>query len=113
MLQNRVTNQIAVHTVLDYFDGPQIVEARDLIGGHYLGVRIPEGPAGDFLVLGVEPDRLKAFRNGELSLLDLIQTRPYGWYFGSLADEETSLVVRELMDQDIPEDCLPGPNYFL
>ena len=45
-------------TTLFYYDGPQVFEARDVIGGHYVAVMVePEGGQDRYLVAGVEPDR--------------------------------------------------------
>ena len=45
---------------LVYYDGPQVFEARDTIGGHYIAVM---GASDEirYLVAGVAPERLQAF----------------------------------------------------
>ena len=45
------------HTAtLYYYDGPQVFEARDAIGGHYIAVMVePDGGKEQFLVAGVGP----------------------------------------------------------
>ena len=57
---------------LDYYDGPQVFEARDNIGGRYIAVM------GNFdeiryLVAGVPPPRLDLFCNGLLDLRGLLE----------------------------------------
>ena len=60
-------------TTLFYYDGPQVFEARDAIGGHYVAVMVePEGGHDRYLVAGVEPERLRQFRAGLLDLRTLL-----------------------------------------
>jgi hypothetical protein len=61
---------------LFYYDGPQVFEARDAIGGHYVAVLIePEHGHDRYLVAGVEPERLRQFRGGLLDLRSLLVER--------------------------------------
>ena len=68
---------------LFYCDGPQVFEARDAIGGHYVAVMVgpephsetaaPSGGPGDrYLVAGVAPERLRQFRAGAIDLRSLL-----------------------------------------
>jgi hypothetical protein len=63
-------------TTLFYYDGPQVFEARDAIGGHYVAVMVePEHGKDRYLVIGVEPERLRQFRAGLLDLRTLLAER--------------------------------------
>ena len=78
------------HTkTLFYYDGEQVFEARDAIGGHYIAVMVPGDEAHDrYLVAGVEPERLRQFRVGALDLRSLLLDRADPeWY---LADWNAS-----------------------
>ena len=57
---------------LAYYDAPQVFEARDSIGGHYIAVM---GPSREiqYLVTGVAPQLLRMFCEGEMDLLSLLQ----------------------------------------
>ena len=58
---------------LFYYDGPQVFEARDAIGGHYVAVLAPsDGADHRYLVAGVNPQRLRQFRSGILDLRSLL-----------------------------------------
>lgn len=58
---------------LFYYDGPQIFEARDAIGGHYVAVMIPpQNRKERYLVAGVAPEQLRQFRQGSVDLRTLI-----------------------------------------
>ena len=77
------------HTAtLFYYDGPQVFEARDAIGGHYVAVMVePQGEQDRYLVAGVAPERLRQFRSGTLDLRSLlVEARGQEWYLAMTAD---------------------------
>ena len=68
---------------LFYYDGPQVFEARDAIGDHYVAVMVDSGPhspaaassggSGErYLVAGIAPERLREFRAGAIGLRSLL-----------------------------------------
>ena len=74
---------VRYESTLFYYDGPQVFEARDAIGGHYVAVMVDSGPRsstavasespGDrYLVAGVTPERLRQFRAGAIDLRSLL-----------------------------------------
>jgi len=80
-------NRVHYTTALFYYDGPQVFEARDDIGGRYVGVAVtrPDGRDG-YLVKGVKPSGLNAFRAGETDLRAvLLEADNEEWF---LADAE-------------------------
>ena len=98
--------------VLDYYDGIQIFEGRDPIGGHYIAVLLESlGKAEHFLATGAKPERLRQFRVGDLDLRTLLLEAPGGEWFFIYADvpygEPLTLIPQEgdLAEQ---EDLLPG-----
>ena len=104
-------------TVLDYYDGVQIFEGRDAIGGHYVGVLVDVVDRVDrYLVTGAVPERLHLFRSGELDLRTLLLEVPGDEWFLTLSDGSggEELILRP---QDGPlsarEEFLPLPDLFL
>ncbi len=78
------------HTAtLYYYDGPQVFEARDAIGGHYIGVMItPSDGRERYLIAGVEPERLRQFRIGTLDLRSLLLERTEAtWFIARLGND--------------------------
>ena len=78
------------HTAtLVYYDGVQVFEGRDRIGGHYVGVMVDTVDDADrYLVTGVAPERLRQFRSGDLDLRTLLlEAGEDGWYFANVADD--------------------------
>lgn len=79
-------NTIRHTTTLFYYDGPQVFEARDAIGGHYVGVMVEPLDGKDrYLVAGVEPERLRQFRAGLLDLRNLLIERVIADWFLAFA----------------------------
>lgn len=98
--------------VLLYYDGIQVFEGRDPIGGHYIAALLDTvGEVDRYLATGAKPERLRQFRVGELSLRDLILDAPGGEWFFIDADaeygESLTLIPQKgaLAEQ---EDLLPG-----
>ena len=99
--------------VLLYYDGAQIFEGRDPIGGHYIAMMIDTAANGDFryVATGANPERLRQFRVGELSLRELFLDAPGDeWFFiygDPLYEEPLTLEPQEgaLAERD---DLLPG-----
>ena len=74
---------IFFHDTLVYYDGIEVFEARDRIGGNYVGVLTDrEGDLDQYLVAGVIPENLGAFRAGHLDLRSLmLDSADDEWYF--------------------------------
>ena len=68
------------------YDGPQVFEARDPIGGHYLALAVDAPEVGDrYLVVGVPPERLRQFRAGTLDLRETIAAAGRDeWYLATV-----------------------------
>ena len=111
----RTINPVAV---LDYYDGAQIFEGRDPIGGHYIAMLIDRVDNGVFryLTTGANPERLRQFRVGELDLLTLFLEAPGGeWFFiygDPLHGEPLTLLPQDGQVAD-QKDLLPLEGYTL
>ena len=108
---------VRFHRTLFYYDGPQVFEARDHIGGHYLGM-VPDvsgDPRERCLVVGVAPERLRQFRVGTIDLRTLlVDAHPDVRYVGTMpADTGDLLPLTPLGTPRIDESLLPGPGFLL
>ena len=111
---------------LFYYDGPQVFEARDAIGGHYAAVAVEpdvrplsELPSSEgrerYLVVGVAPEQLRLFRGGEVDLHSLL--------VGSEEDERYTattsagidgpLQLERLTGSLLDSGMLPDPGFLL
>lgn len=105
------------HTAtLFYYDGPQVFEARDVIGGHYIGVMV-ESAAGEdrYVIAGVEPERLREFRVGMLDLRTLLTERlAEEWFLGSMPNGLTEpMALEPRLDSLAESGFLPEPGFVL
>ena len=103
-------------TTLFYYDGPQVFEARDAIGGHYLAVMVePENGSDRYLVAGVAPGRLRQFRAGTLDLRSLLsEAGAEEWYLAIVAaglDQPLALVPQTAPLAD--SGLLPDEGFLL
>ena len=114
---------------LYYYDGPQVLEARDAIGGHYIAMMVDHLEDHDrYLVARVAPERLRQFRSGILDLRTLlVDADADEWYLASapmgpeqlmtLEPQHTSLVESGFLPEegfvlhDRPADDLPLNAY--
>ncbi len=105
------------HTAtLVYYDGVQVFEGRDPIGGHYVGVMVDAVDDADrYLVTGVAPERLRQFRSGDLDLRTLLlEAGEDGWYFAHVGDDFQQPL--RLMRQDGSlegQEFLPDDGFVL
>jgi hypothetical protein len=107
---------VRYHSTLFFYDGPQVIEARDSIGGHYIGLLVDDG--GElpcFVFVGTPPERLRDFRLGSVELRTLlVDHSAEGWF---LASGEASPETRwSLVPQAIAlteTHWLPEPGFVL
>ncbi|MBI3871001.1 MAG: hypothetical protein HY299_20925 [Verrucomicrobia bacterium] len=105
------------HTAtLFYYDGPQVFEARDAIGGHYVAVMVePENAEDRYLVAGVEPERLRQFRAGLLDLRGLLTERTIEEWFlvDAPGDLNEPLALQPAPGKLAESGFLPEPGFVL
>ena len=105
------------HTnTLFYYDGPQVFEARDAIGGHYVAIIVePDRPNERYLVAGVAPERLRQFRSGVLDLRSLlIESDKEEQYLATVgSDLDYPLVLDHLSAPLIDSGFLPDAGFVL
>ena len=105
----------AINT-LYYYDGPQVIEARDAIGGHYVAVMVESLDEHDrYLVVGVSPERLRQFRSGTLDLRTLLASASDDeWYFAPAPAGLHELMALEPQHRSLVESgLLPDEGFVL
>ena len=109
---------IRFHRTLFYYDGPQVFEARDCIGGHYVGLMAPDGyggPSDECLVVGVAPERVAKFRGGAVDLRTLlVQSDPAERYIGAFPNSlDGVFALKQLEANTIDEALLPSAGFLV
>ena len=108
--------KIIQHTsTLFYYDGPQVFEARDKIGGHYVAVMVPPDNMNErYLVAGVEPEQLRQFRSGDLDLRTLLlRSDEEERYLAVTTDLSDPLALEPLTTPLLESEFLPGAGFVL
>ena len=103
-------------STLVYYDGVQVFEGVDAIGGNYIAVLVDSFDAGDcYLVVGVAPERLRKFRIGALDLRSLILDRVEGeWYLATASNLPDEPMTLEAQIQSLEQTTyLPDPGFVL
>lgn len=107
---------VRMTTTLVYYDGPIVFEARDVIGGNYIGmaVELADGTAS-YLIAGVSPEMLRQFRGGSIDLLTLLTDREDAtWYMARPDDQDRARFSLRLQDAPLVESgFLPDPGFLL
>lgn len=105
------------HTqTLFYYDGPQVFEAKDVIGGHYVAVMVePRDDQDCYLVTGVSPERLREFRSGLLDLRSLMAEHgETEWYLAiGPCEADRPLQLEPQSSTLIESGLLPEPGFVL
>ena len=107
---------VELTSILLYYDGVQIFEGRDPIGGHYVGVLVDSIADGDrYLVTGVHPNRLRDFRSGVIDLRTLLlDSSANGWYLAKVADDfATPFQLEQQQGALSDQDFLPDEGMVL
>jgi DNA helicase-2/ATP-dependent DNA helicase PcrA len=102
-------------STLFYYDGPQVFEARDSIGGHYIGLMVePECELDRFLVKGVAPETLRRFRSGLIDLRTLLVGDDGDWYLATAPQGLDHPLELTAQDGSLADSgLLPDPGFLL
>ncbi|MDE0309748.1 MAG: hypothetical protein OXI60_07970 [Acidiferrobacterales bacterium] len=115
-MENQMLNIRYKSTLFEY-DGPQVFEARDRIGGgRYIAVAVEDnGTDCQYLVVGTEVEKLRKFRTGEMDLRSLIvDSSQHGWYLTlSDANKDEPVTIQPQYGSLHEQDNLPEPDFFL
>ena len=109
-------NSVRHHATLYFYDGPQVFEARDAIGGHYVGLLVHSGPNGNrYLIAGVSPSHLGRFRTGASDLRSLLLANAESPWFLAEGDAELSQPLQLELQTTPRSQCphLPDDGFVL
>ena len=106
---------IEYKSTLMYYDGPELIEANDRIGGQYIGVALDSSKTiFNFLVVGVNPKLLHQLRRGELDLRTVVvESASDGWYLCETDNLDEPIPIQDQGIASIPDELLPNENCFI
>lgn len=103
-------------TTLFHYDGPQIFEARDAVGGHYVALLIePHDGRERYLVVNVAPEKLRQFYSSIFDLRSLlIGAGKDEWYITTTEADLTQPIAIDPQNILIEESqFLPDEDFIL
>ena len=106
-----------LHTeTLLYYDGAQIFEGRDLMGGNYVATLIDDADGVDtYAVVGVSHESLRRFKAGEIDLKTLmLETHDERWHIAQPeGDEDVPIRLQPQTSPLAESDFLPDDGLVL
>ena len=106
---------IEYRSTLAYYDGPEVFDASDRIGGNYIGMMLDSDvQAFKILVVGVAQDHLMRLRRGDIDLRSaILAAAEYGWYLCETDTLEGRIPISDRRTGAPTESMLPDENYYL
>lgn len=105
---------LTIISILEYYDVPQVLTAKDATGTHYLCTLIRQTAEGyEYLGVQISEHRLMAFIGGQLDLRDayLHPEVENALYLVEVHNE--SLTAKTMLQpSDVTEDMLPEAGFF-
>ena len=97
-------------STLLWYNGPQVFEARDPIGGHYVAASVNDT---QHLLSGVEPSALRSFRIGAVDLRTLITAHGSDQYLVTADPITKPIELAHPVSADRSHEFLPKPGLYL
>lgn len=106
---------IEYRSTLAYYDGPEVFEANDRIGGNYIGMMLDSDvETFKILVVGVSPKQMMRLRRGDVDLRSVIlESAEFGWYTCETDSWEGQIPLTDKRTEPLTESMLPAKDYFL
>ncbi len=110
---NKKQSVLKVDSILEYYDSPQLLTARDCFDTLYLCLLYEDYPQCKYTAIRISPKRLNELCKGKRDLRSLY-LMPEGEkeYFVVTYDENKFILHQEAL-HDLQEDKLPADGYFL
>ena len=117
---------VSFDRILFYYDGPQVFEALDEIGGHYIGIAmsslgqgtdvavIDEELQEQYFVAGVNPDSMRKFCIGAIDLRSLILDSQEDRRFSAVPSNlPAGELILEQYNEPLDDRILPDEGFYL
>lgn len=110
---NKKQSILKVDSILEYYDNPQLLTARDCFDTLYLCLLYEDFPQCEYTAIRISSKKLNDFYKGKKDLRSLYLA-PEGdkEYFHVTYEKDTFLLYQEA-SHEISEDKLPVEGYFL
>ena len=110
---NKKQSILKVDSILEYYDNPQLLTARDCFDTLYLCLLYEDFPQCKYTAIRISSKRLNDFYKGKKDLRSLyLSPEDNKEYFEVIYDKNT-FRLNPNASHNIPEDKLPAEGYFL
>lgn len=114
---NRIMNmrqsKLKVDSILEYYDNPQLLTARDCFDTLYLCLLYEDTPECKYTAIRISSKRLQDFCMGKKDLRSLFLSPEGDKAYFNVRGADNNLVLDLKINTTIPEDRLPDEGYYL
>lgn len=102
------------YQTLVFYDSPELFLAKDIVGAHYLCLRIkPQGDDFGFLATQLSSDRIAALIAGEVDLREVfLKPEIESWWAVSYNSDVDRYVCNRRIEK-VTDDLLPSPGFYI
>lgn len=110
---NKKQSILKVDSILEYYDNPQLLTARDCFDTLYLCLLYEDTPECKYTAIRISSKRLQDFCTGKKDLRSLFLSPEGDKEYFNVRSSDNSLVLDSRISTAIPEDRLPDDGYYL
>lgn len=110
---NMKQSKLKVDSILEYYDNPQLLTARDCFDTLYLCLLYEDTPESKYTAIRISSKRLQDFCMGKKDLRSLFLSPEGDKEYFNVRGADNNLVLDLKINTTIPEDRLPDEGYYL
>lgn len=106
-----MTNYLTIDKIIEFYDVPQIITAKDIFGTRFLCVLYNDEPTCKYTGVKISDARLSQFISGKIDLRSIFTNSEDDTFF-DMCMENQKLKCEELPSRQLDESKLPAPNFY-
>ncbi len=110
---NKKQSILKIDSILEYYDNPQLLTARDCFDTLYLCLLYEDFPQCKYTAIKISSRRLNDFFKGKKDLRSLFLTPEGSKEYFDVAYDDHQFFLSQEAAHEISEDRLPAEGYFL
>ena len=110
---NKKQSILKVDSILEYYDNPQLLTARDCFDTLYLCLLYEDFPQCKYTAIKISSKKLNDFYKGKKDLRSLFLTPEGDKEYFNVTYNENKFILHQEPIHDISEDRLPAEGYYL
>lgn len=108
-----MTNELRIDKILDYYDGPQLLTARDKFDAQYLCLLYDDNEAPKYTAVKISNDKLTDFLTGKVDLQQLFVSPEVKGEYYDVDGHGDHLCISPFPGNTLPGKRLPEKGYTL